>query len=106
MEEGGQRSTYSVTFIVPFELDCEEAEAVPAVEERNQNAEREVIGDLTQLSIVRDEENGVENKATDQQLISKLSTRPTNEGDYLQCSDTLPESLHHTSPESTIIEEA
>ena len=34
VEEGGQRSTLSVAFIVPLELDCEEADAVTQTEER------------------------------------------------------------------------
>ena len=106
VEDGGQRSTRSVTFIVPLELDCEEAEAIPATEEGNQEAEREIDKESTQLAINRDEENGVENESPDQQLLIEPSTTPTTEGDYLQHSDTLTEPTQLASPESTSIDEA
>ena len=39
VEEGGQRSTRSIAFIVPLELDCEEADAVSQTDERDDSCE-------------------------------------------------------------------
>ena len=61
VEEGGERSTCSLTFIVPLQLDCKEAAIIQA-EERNTETEEEEgnIEQLPQSPVPRDTENGVE----------------------------------------------
>ena len=61
VEEGGQKSIRSVTFIIPLELDCNEATAIFATEEGNPEAEGEIDEETTQSAINSKEENGVEN---------------------------------------------
>ena len=108
VEEGIQRSTRSVTFIFPLELDCEETEAIPETGERNTDAEEEGnLEELTQLAILSDEENGEEIGSADQQpALDESSHSPSIEGGSLQHSGTPPEPTQMPSSESDIEEEA
>ena len=107
VEEGALNSIRSVTFIVPLELDCDEADAVPEAEEGNQNAESEGIYESMQSSVNIDEENGIENKSADLLLATEPSTSLNNEGDFFHHNDTPPESSPHpTRLELTTVEEA
>ena len=62
MVEGGQRSTCSVTFIIPLELDCGETDAIIETEEGNTEAEEGGnIDKLLQSAVLSGEENREEN---------------------------------------------
>ena len=70
VEEGGQRSTHSVAFIVPLELDGEEAEAITSVHERDNYAEgeeEEEAAAFTPSPVPSDIENG----SADQQPVPR-----------------------------------
>ena len=61
VEEGGQRSTRSVAFIVPLRLDCKEADAVTQTDERNDSyveGEEEVAADHPQSPVPSDIPDG------------------------------------------------
>ena len=68
---GRQRSTRSVAYIIPLELDCEEADAVNQTDERDDSyveGEEEVATELPQSPVPSNIENGdEENESAGQQ---------------------------------------
>ena len=102
MEEGGQGSTRSVTFIAPLELDCEGTNTIIESEEGNTEAEEGEIEDkVVQSPVLSGIENREEeNETADQQpALKEASQIPNIEGDNLQHRETPPEPSQSLSSE-------
>ena len=110
MEEGGQRSTRSIAFIVPLELDCDDNEAIGQNDERDdnvvENREEVAATDATQSPIQSNIENGdEENESADPQLELEESSHPANyEGVSLQNCGIPHQSPQAPNPELAVIE--
>ena len=112
VEEGGQKSMHSIAYIVPLELDCEEADAVNQTDERDNTHEgaaeeavpsnfpaAEVAAELLQSPIPSDTENGdKENEPAVEQPATE------SEGGSLQHSVTRQQSAQALSPELAVVD--
>ena len=70
VEEGGQRSTRSVAFIVPLELDCEEADTVNQPDERDNFSE----GTIAEEAVPSDSTVATEAVPSDSTIAAEASS--------------------------------